>query len=157
MMPYHHTQKAPLYLLLVVIGMAMFLGAWLEPEKAVRIILLGSGGLMVLLSFSFRHLTVSDKGERLLISFGPLPLFRRRIRFADVERVEKGRTTILDGWGIHLSLSGGWVWNLWGFDCVDVWYKNGKRVRIGTDDPIGLEAFLNRRMIQSEAGAYSEN
>lgn len=145
-MPYRHTQKSPLYLLLFFGGMAMFLGAWLAPEKAVRIILLASGVLMLLISFCFRRLTVSDAGEHLLISFGPLPLFRRRIRFADVERVEKGRTTFLDGWGIHLSLSGGWVWNLWGFDCVDVWYKKGRKVRIGTDDPVGLESFLKERM-----------
>ena len=145
-MQYHHTQKALLYGILILVGIAMFVGASLVPEKAVQVTLLVSGGLMFLLAFCFRQLTVCDEGDRLLIAFGPLPLFRRRIRFADMEIAEKGRTTFLDGWGIHLSLSGGWVWNLWGFDCVDVWYKNGRKVRIGTDDPIGLEAYLRDRM-----------
>ena len=36
---------------------------------------------------------------------------------------------MLDGWGIHLSPSGGWTWNLWGFDCVDVTYKKGRKLR----------------------------
>ena len=83
-----------------------------------------------------------------MIAFGPLPLFSKRVRYSDIERVEQARSTILDGWGIHMSLSGGWVWNLWGFDSVDVWYRKGnktKKVRIGTDDPVGLEAFLKER------------
>ncbi len=129
----------------------MLIGAWLTPQLVVQIILLCSGGLMFLLALCFRQLTVSDEVDRLLICFWPLPLFWRRIRFSEIERVEKGRTTILDGWGVHLSPSGGVTWNLWGFDCVDVWYKKGrkvKKVRIGTDDPVGLEAFLKERISQ---------
>lgn len=148
-MQYDHTQNAPLHLLLVGVGIAMLIGGWLTPELVVQIILFCTGLLMFLLALCFRQLTVSDEGDGLLISFGPLPLFRRRIVYSDIEIVERGRTTILDGWGIHLSLSGGWTWNLWGFDCVDVWYKKGskvKKVRIGTDDSVGLEAFLKERI-----------
>jgi hypothetical protein len=50
----------------------------------------------------------------LVIRFGPIPLFRRTVRYADIQKVEVGRTLILDGWGIHFSIRGGWVWNLWG-------------------------------------------
>ena len=105
--------------------------------------------MMLLLAVSFHHLTVRDEGDDLLIGFGPLPLFRRRIRYSQIERVEQAKSTILDGWGIHLSPSGGWTWNLWGFNCVDVWYKKGsktKKVRLGTDDPGGLAAFLTDTM-----------
>lgn len=150
-MQYEHTQTAPLHLLLVGVGITMLIGGWLTPELAVQIILFCSGGLMFLFALSFRKLTVRDEGDRLLISFGPLPLFRRHVLYSEIERVEQARSTLLDGWGIHLSLSGGWVWNLWGFDCVDVWYSKGKKtkkVRIGTDDPVGLAAFLNERIAQ---------
>jgi hypothetical protein len=153
-MQYDHTQTAPLHLLLVGVGIAMLIGGWLTPELVVQIILFTSSGLMLLAACCFRHLTVSDESDWLLISFGPLPLFRRRIMYSDIETVEQGRTTILDGWGIHLSPSGGWTWNLWGFGCVDVWYKKGskvKKVRIGTDDSVGLEAFLKERSSKREA------
>jgi hypothetical protein len=152
-MQYDHTQTSPLYLILVGVGIALLVGAWLTPEWFVQIILLCSGGLMFILALCFRQLTVSDEGDRLLICFGPLPLFRRRIQFSEIEKVEQTRSTILDGWGIHLSLSGGWIWNLWGFDCVDVWYRKGrkvKKVRIGTDDPVGLEEFLKERVGQED-------
>lgn len=70
----------------------------------------------------------------LAIRFGLVPFFRRTIRYADIESVEVGRTTILDGWGIHSSVRGGWVWNLWARDCVVVHFNNGGTLRIGTDD-----------------------
>ena len=43
-----------------------------------------------------------------------------------------------------MSPSGGWTWNLWGFDCVDVYLTRGRKLRIGTDDPIALAAFLQQ-------------
>jgi hypothetical protein len=149
-MQYDHTQYAPLYLILVGVGIAMLVAGWLVPEQIVRIILLSSGGLMFLLAQCFGQLTVRDENDRLSICFGPLPLFRRRILYADIDSVERTRSTILDGWGIHLSPSGGWTWNLWGFDCVDVRFKKGRKLRIGTDDPDGLESFLKQRVIQKE-------
>lgn len=145
-MQYDHTQSAQLYLLNVVIGIGMLVCAWLTPAETMRIILAISGAVMFVLAVSFRQLTVSDEFDRLLISFGPLPLFRRRIRYTDIKSVERGRTTFFDGWGIHLSPGGGWTWNLWGFDCVDVYFKKGRRLRIGTNDPEGLESFLKRRL-----------
>lgn len=128
----------------------MLTGAWLTPQLVVQIILLCSGGLMFPLALCFRQLTVSDEGDRLLICFGPLPLFKRRVLYADIESVERSRTTILDGWGIHLSPSGGWTWNLWGFDCVDVYFKKGRKVRIGTDDAEALASFLKQRVSQED-------
>ena len=132
--------------MLVAVGIGMFIGAWLTPPSVVRITLLCGGGLMWLLALCFRQLTVRDEGEGLLICFGPLPLFRRRILYSNIETVERSRTTILDGWGIHPSPSGGVTWNLWGFDCVDVYFKKGRRLRIGTDDPQGLDSFLKQRV-----------
>jgi len=149
-MRYDHTQTAPLYLVLVGAGAAMLVGAWLIPVWIVQIILLSIGGLMFVLAACIGRLAVSDEGDRLLIRFGPLPLFRRRILYADIESVERSRTTILDGLGIHLSPGGGWTWNLWGFDCVDVYFKTGSRIRIGTDAPEGLETFLKQRVSQED-------
>jgi hypothetical protein len=40
----------------------------------------------------------------------------------------------------------GWTYNLWGFDCVRLTFKNGRTVRVGTDDPIGLAAFLQPKL-----------
>ncbi len=151
-MQYHHTQTAPLYLLLFVISVGLFIAAWSIPEVIVQGVMAISGALMFLLAVSFRELTVSDEGSELLISFGPLPVFRRRLKFAEIEKVAQTKSTIMDGWGIHMSPSGGWVWNLWGYDCVDVWYREGRKIRIGTDDAAGLAQFLQEKADQNGNG-----
>lgn len=148
-MRYHHTQYAPLYLILIVAGAAILTGSWFTHSLIIQIVLLVSAGIMFVFAASFRRLTVSDQGEHLLVSFGPLPLFRRRIPYDEMESAERSRTTIGDGWGIHMSPSGGWTWNLWGFDCVDVLLDRRRKVRIGTDDPEPLERFLSERLDKS--------
>ena len=100
---------------------------------------------MLVLAASFHHLTVEDEVDRLSISFGPIQLFHRSIRYEDIVSVELGRTTILDGWGIHMSPRGGCVWNLWGRDCVVLRLRKGT-LRVGSDDAVQLVDFLNARL-----------
>jgi hypothetical protein len=121
------------------------LGWMLDAVEPIRWLFPTVGLLLLLLGASFHHLTVEDRGERLAIRFGPIPLFRRSVRYDDIVSVAVDRSTILEGWGIHLSHRGGWVWNLWGSDCVLVELKRSK-LRIGTDDPQGLAEFLRSKM-----------
>jgi hypothetical protein len=123
-------------------GRDFFTVSWMiSDERLLAIMFLFVGVLMVVLCFSMQHLNVVDKGHRLGVFFGPLPIFRRHIAYDDIEEVSQGQTTLLDGWGIHLSLRGGWVWNIWGFDCVVLRWRNGV-LRIGTDDAERLVQFL---------------
>ncbi len=145
-MGYEHTQRAPLYLLLHALGVATLVGAWQigDPEVSTPISIFS--GFFFLLGFSFRQLTCRDEGDYLRISFGPLPLFRRKLLYSELEKVEPSRSNWKDGWGIHLSSRGGWVWNIWGYDCVDIDSTGGKKLRLGTDDPEGLAAFLQSKL-----------
>ncbi len=122
---YSHTQKAPLCLILYGSALACVAIAWITGDTTGIFIAGGVGLLIALLAPAFHHLTVEDQGEVLAIRFGPVPLFRRTVRYTDIEKVEVGRTLLLDGWGIHVSIRGGWVWNLWGRACVVVRFKNG--------------------------------
>lgn len=143
---YSHTQRAPLCWILYGSALAcLVLGATVGPPPAM-LIATATGLLLALLATAFHHLTVADQGDALAIRFGPLPLFGRRARYADIAGADVGRTLILDGWGIHMSLRGGWVWNLWGRDCVVVHFKQGATLRIGTDDAENLAAFLQRKL-----------
>lgn len=143
---YKHVQHAPLCLLIYVFAVVFFvLGSAMNTEPPIPWLFPPIGLFMLVLAASFHHLTVEDQGDRLSVSFGPIPLFRRTIRYDDIISVEIGRTTILDGWGIHMSLRGGWVWNLWGRDCVVLQLRQGI-VRIGTDDAKNLTDFLNQKI-----------
>ena len=110
------------------------------------------GLCMLLLAASFHYLAVEDEVDRLAVRFGPLPLFRRSVRYDEILSVETGRTMSIEGWGIHMSPRGGWVWNLWGYECVVLHFANGT-LRIGTDDASNLAAFLQSRIDQSRSNA----
>ena len=142
---YRHTQTGPWFLVLYVFGILMLgLGWFLPSEPVVLAILPVTGAIVLFLAISFQSLTVADEGDRLAIRFGPLLLVEKRIRYADMRAVEPGRTTLLDGWGIHLSLRGGWVWNIWGWDCVVI-HHDGK-TWLGTDDAENLVRFLKTKL-----------
>lgn len=146
---YSHTQRAPLCLLLYGLAALFISLGWVlqsEPSLAWMFPLIGL--LMLVLAASFHHLTVADQWDELIIQFGPLPLFRTHVKYAEIESVEVGRTTLLDGLGIHMSLNGGWVWNLWGRDCVVVRRPQRGDLRIGTDEAENLVAFLRKKLSQ---------
>lgn len=59
-----------------------------------------AGGVGLLLTFlapAYHQLTVADHGDFLAIQFGPTPLFRRTVNYIDIEKVEVGRTLMVDG------------------------------------------------------------
>lgn len=143
---YSHTQRAPMCLLLYGFAALALVTAIPSRDPAGIAIAGGVAAVLLLLAPAFHHLTVEDQGTALAIRFGPLPLFRTRVNYADIASTEVGTTTLIEGWGIHGSLRGGWVWNLWGWDCVVVRYKNGGTLRIGSDDAPGLHAFLQGKL-----------
>ncbi len=150
-MEYVHTQRAPLHYMLHGVAAILVVSAWLSLGEPIIAIILGvTGCLMVIFALSFRSLTVSDDGERLSIRFGPMPLFRKSIAYSDITRVEPGRSSFIDGWGVHYMPGRGWTYNLWGYGCAVV-HLGRKVIRIGSDDVENLVDFLNRR-IGSEHG-----
>lgn len=143
---YHHTQKGPWHWLMFVLAAVFLTVSWFVRDvPALMITFSATGVFMFLLGASLRHLTVADEGNLLAIRFGPFPLFRRRIWYDDIVEFEKGRTTFIEGWGIHMSPRGGWVWNIWGRDCIVLRLKRGT-LRVGTDDPDNLCRFLESRV-----------
>ncbi|MEJ7594231.1 MAG: hypothetical protein WKF77_22060 [Planctomycetaceae bacterium] len=83
------------------------------------------------------------------IAFGPIRLCQRSVLYEDIISVDTGRTTFLDGWGIHLSMKGGWLWNLWGRDCVVLRLRKFI-LRVGTDDPERLAEFIKVRLAETQ-------
>lgn len=142
---YDRSQNGSTCLLLYFMALFTGLLSWpARDDRWLASILLGSALMMLMLAASFHHLRVRDRGEHLEVAFGPLPLFRRLIRYADIRSVEAGRLTLLDGLGLRRSKHGGWTWTIRGRDCVVV-NLDRSSLRIGTDDPQGLIDFLQSR------------
>jgi hypothetical protein len=145
---YDHVQHGRLHwlILLAAAGAAAGgLGFGDLEDGAPRLVLLVVGVLMAVFGTSICWLRVRDDGNALLVSFGPLPLFRRRVHYEGITGVERGRSLVIEGWGIHFMPGRGWTWNLWGRDTVVVRLKD-RTLRIGTDDPVGLLRFLEQRL-----------
>lgn len=140
---YEHTQRGWWHRVLHALGLGILVLGW--NTDAPQVLLVVFALLFFLMGLSFAHLSVRDCGEALEVRYGPLPLFRKRIPYADMRRVEKTRSDILDGGGIHYVPGRGWIYNLWGFDCVRISFDD-RAIRVGSDDAEGLARFLERRI-----------
>ena len=81
----------------------------------------------------FATLTVEVRDGLLKFRFGP-GLIRKTLRISDIESCEIVRNPWYYGWGIHAT-SKGWVYNVSGFEAVEIFMNDGRRLRIGTDEP----------------------
>src|SRR5262245_32824577 len=111
---YDHVQRAPLFVLLLAIGLLEAGAAVAVDILAVRAGLGASAATLFVLAACFAHLRVRDAGEHLDVRFGPLRLFGKRIAYRDMRSVEPARSDFLDGWGIHGLPGRGWIYNIWG-------------------------------------------
>ena len=143
-LPYDHVQRSPLgpaFALLAAVAAGL---AALRSEVQGIFALALVAVVFALVAANFMHLRVRERDEHLDVRFGPLGWMGTKVEYADVREVRVARSTVLDGWGMHWSPRRGWIFNLWGLDCVEV--ELGKRrLRIGTDDPRGLARHLTER------------
>lgn len=144
-MAYNHTQYGRWHYILFAFTLASLVGAFLaRTVPPIVIILLVSAAIFALCGLNFGSLTIRDEGDHLALCYGPLPVFRKRIRYADITGVEAGRIKIIDGWGIHYMLGRGWTYNIWGFSCVKLTLGR-KVIRVGTDDADALAKFIREK------------
>jgi hypothetical protein len=131
---YRHTQVG-----WAILGFAgaivAFVWAGLPAEAAVAarlpLLLIIALGVLV-----FSALTVEVDGDAIRLRFG-VGLVRKRIPLRDVKSWREVRNPWYSGWGIHL-IPGSVLWNVSGFDAVELALGDGKRFRIGTDEPAAL-------------------
>ena len=142
---YSRKQSAPVSAILFGSALLMVIvGIWSQNSTALAITL-ATAVPIVVMGCCFHYLQVEGTDDGLWIRFGPVPLFRKYIHYADITKVEAARSTFLDGWGIHKSLRGGWIWNIWGFDCVGIYHSNTV-TWVGTTEPTELVEFLQSQI-----------
>lgn len=145
---YRHTQVGWVMLVAAAAAVALGWGA-LPPEAAVavRIPLLLIAALLL---FGFGTLTVEVSEDAIRLWFG-IGLIRRRIPLRDVRSWREFRNPWYSGWGIRMG-PGGVLWNVSGFDAVQL-ELDGKRFRIGTDEPAALVSAITRAKGEAPAAA----
>lgn len=91
---------------------------------------------LLLAGLLFATLTVEVDARELRASF-TFGLIRKRFALADVRGLRAVRNPWYYGWGIH-KLRGGWIWNISGFEAVELDLADGSVWRVGTDEPAAL-------------------
>lgn len=122
---------------------ALVLLFWEDPRPAGLAILGVVGLILVLSALAFRHLDTEVTDRELRVAFGPLSLARKTVALTSIRTVRRGRSSILDGWGIHWRPGVGWIWNVAGRETVELLLEEGS-FRVGTDDVAGLMDALER-------------
>ncbi len=86
-------------------------------------------------------LTVTVDNTFVRLRFGP-GMWKKKIALDHITAAEPVRNTFSNGWGIHYIGNRCWLYNIAGTEAVEVTLKNGRKTRIGTDEPDRLTAAI---------------
>ncbi len=151
MTAYKHTQIG--YQILVITLAVMVLFAWLYitasaeppsyysgPNFAITAIM----ALIVFILASFTTLTTSIDENYLRIKFG-YGIFTKIFPLNQIASVQSVKNHWYYGWGMRVWFwPYMWIYNVSGFDAVEITMRNKKIYRIGTDTPSELEAAIKQ-------------
>jgi hypothetical protein len=131
---YKHTQIG--YLLIVALGAAVVIIGNLAVVTKFNLGTLLLLAFMILCLLAFATLTVRVNDQAITIRFG-IGLIRRSFLLQDIQAYHAVKNPWYYAWGIH-AIPGGWIFNVSGWEAVELQMKNGKNYRIGTDDTQGF-------------------
>ena len=149
-MRYKHTQIGWVMLVCCAAGVALILAIErsLPPHAQRQVPSLFLAAIIVAVMSLFATLTVEVDSQLVRLSFGP-GLIRKSFPLVDVADCRPVRNRWWMGWGIHGTPGRGWLFNVSGFDAVELTMKNGKIYRIGTDDPQKLNDAIQMNLPKS--------
>ena len=145
-MNYKHTQIG--YLMFIITLTVSLFFAWMyitsaaeppSPDSGTNFAVTAIMVVIICILASFGSLQVLVDGHYVRIKFG-YGLFRKKFLLDDVLHTKTVKNRWLYGWGIRRwPWPKMWIYNVSGFDAVEIILKNGKTYRIGTDEPKKLE------------------
>ncbi|MDZ7335431.1 MAG: hypothetical protein ONB32_09735 [candidate division KSB1 bacterium] len=139
---YHHTQIG--YLTIFMFAVFFTFMASLMAIYGFNWVGLAVIIFMVLILVLFVTLTVRINADKMEIHFGP-GIIRKKFHLKEIESCRVVKNPWYCGWGIRRTPHG-WLYNVSGFDAVEITLNNGKKYRIGTDVPNELEQAIRQTL-----------
>ena len=135
-MQYHHKQIGfviiiPLIIFFIIV-FTPFMLKGVFPFMSILILIFFIAALVL-----FYALTVGIQNNIITCRFG-IGLIRKSISITEIQSVRAVQNPWYAGWGIRWIPGQYWLWNVSGFKAVELTLKDGKRFRIGTDEPEAL-------------------
>ena len=151
MTSYKHTQIGYLMLAVTFVVLALFARIYIMalaelpsvnsgPNFLVSVIMVLI--LFILASFSTLQVIIDENYVRIKFGYG---IFQNKFSLKEIGPVKPVKNHWYYGWGIRLWLwPKMWIYNVSGFDAVEITLKNGKIYRIGTNVPKELETAIKQ-------------
>jgi hypothetical protein len=134
---YQHTQIGRWMLAVAIPAMLVAAALALGESVAAGLVAAALATIALLTLFTLTTV-VSDDDVRVWFGVG---LIRRRIALERIASATAVQNRWIYGWGIRL-IPNGWLWNVSGLEAVELSLVNGRRFRIGTDEPEQLAAAI---------------
>ena len=90
--------------------------------------------------YLFHSLTIEINDQHLTFFFSH-GFLKKKIPIAEIEKSEIVTNRWYYGWGVRLTQDG-WLYNVSGLKAVEIKRKNGKTLRIGSDEPEQVKKVL---------------
>lgn len=142
---YQHTQWGTVILAVFGAGVlvVLFFMIFRERSRGSYFIL----AALLMCGVAFSSLTITVGAGEISWFFGP-GFLKKVIQLNDIKEVEAVRNPWYFGWGIRYT-GDGWLYNVSGFSALQLTLRNGKKIRLGTDEP---QALLDVVLEQKFAG-----
>ena len=95
----------------------------------------------------FHSLTVRVSRSDIALSFG-VGLIRKQFPIGDISSASIVQNRWYNGFGIR-KIRGGWLYNVSGFDAIEIQLKNERKYRIGTNQPKELLSAVESALASS--------
>lgn len=141
---YEHTQFGTVIVIvsLIAIGISLWIALKTKWNLGASIAL----AISIIVLPLFYNLTVEVNQNAIRCSFG-IGLISKTIMIDEIEKAHYVRNPWYFGWGIR-SIPNGWMFNVSGFDAVELTLKSNDQFRIGTNDPSGLLSAIEKAKIE---------
>lgn len=143
---YKHTQIGYLMIGVTIAILVLFVRTYITTAAEIPSIDSGNNMLttatmaivlFILVSFWSLHVHIDQKYLRIKFSYG---IFKKNFPLDEIVSAKAVQNPRYTGWGIRRRIGHKiWIYNVSGFDAVEIQLKNGKHYRIGTDEPKKLE------------------
>jgi hypothetical protein len=140
---YDHTQFSVLFT--TIFGLTLLLVLFLMLVIGFKLISVLLFIFFTACLITFTTLTVQVDSNLVKLYFG-IGVPRKALPLEVIRNLRVVRNSPLLGWGIHWFPSG-WIYNVGGFEAVEIELKDGSRLRIGSDEADELAKAIEDSLI----------
>lgn len=134
---YNHTQTGKLMLFVIAFVIVLFTIVLSQTGFFLPAILIMILIIIIISSFTNLNVKIDEKHIKLKFGYG---LFQKKFPLKEIVSAKTAKNKWYYGWGIKVWFAPYmWIYNVSGFDAVEIRTKNKKIYRIGTDEPKKLE------------------